>query len=213
VCSIQAIADALKVKWVVAQGYVKEVRQQWRIEQVEAFSYAKEQEYARLDKIEEQAWIGWNRSLEDSVKTITGRGKKPIIERVPQSGDPRFLTNIEKCVESRRKMLGLDEPIKVDMRAQIQQQSIEIKKLVVDNETNIEFLRQKLIGGPAPQLTDSAEPSSLDVPSIPGDGSERGSVEANKAFDDSGRNNNADGNMPPAITVPSKPVRVRPRLD
>lgn len=72
-----------------------------------------------LNHVENQAWQGWYRSMEDAEKTVVRKrvlkaiekGAKPqtetvtIKEIIGQAGDPRFLTVITRASDTKAKML------------------------------------------------------------------------------------------------------------
>ena len=104
---------------------IKACRQLWRSQVVGAIQEKKLQELARIDELEHEAWKAWHRSNGTHRKTVTksSPGKSTGAESAQDPGpaevtttaekllgDPRFLDQIHKCVEQRRKILGLDEP-------------------------------------------------------------------------------------------------------
>lgn len=113
-CSFQNIARDVGI-----------IRARWRKEMVEDFDELQQAELGRLDWLEEQAIIGWERSLAEAQKVVERlpRTATEIEEsdggfvteraRLTQYGDPRFLEQIRKYSEDRRKILGLDAPVKV----------------------------------------------------------------------------------------------------
>ncbi len=103
------------------------IRARWRKAMIEDFDELQQAELGRLDWLEEQAIEGWIRSLQDGEKIVERlpRGEDEQADANPktgflkertsyaQSGDPRFLEQIRKYSEDRRKILGLDAPVKV----------------------------------------------------------------------------------------------------
>lgn len=94
-------------------------REQWRTRAVEAIEVHKQRELGRIDHLEVEAWKGWERSIGKvkTIKTESGTGAQGPIDKTSETtekkaGDPRFLDIVGKCVESRRKILGLDAPIR-----------------------------------------------------------------------------------------------------
>ena len=79
------------------------------------FNEAKAQELAKIDEVERQAWVAWERSQEDaeSTKVVeTASDKRYEAQTKGQAGDPRFLDIVMKCVDRRCKILGVDAPVK-----------------------------------------------------------------------------------------------------
>jgi hypothetical protein len=102
-------------------------REQWRTRAADAIEQHKQRELGKIDIIEVEAWRAWKRSI-GIAKTVTTKNttieapdgsndiELPAEERTVReedlAGDPRFLEIARKCVEDRRKVLGLDAPVK-----------------------------------------------------------------------------------------------------
>ena len=96
---------------------IETVRDHWRESAIRDFDAAKARELAKIDEAERNYWIGWNRSLKDREKVATeldgGEQVKQVKKLIEgQSGDPRMLDGVLKCVEQRSKILGLHAPEK-----------------------------------------------------------------------------------------------------
>lgn len=95
-------------------------REQWRTKCSEAIDKLKMRELARIDHLEAEAWKAWKRSIGIHTKTTKKSGTRPgpqggafeeeREEKEKLAGDPRFLDVVSKCIESRRKILGIDAP-------------------------------------------------------------------------------------------------------
>jgi hypothetical protein len=100
-------------------------REEWRTRYADAIESHKQRELAKLDVVEIEAWRAWQRSIgkyviETRKSTVIGETKAEGVDEVPGeeitrkterlAGDPRFLQIIQGCIESRRKILGLDAP-------------------------------------------------------------------------------------------------------
>jgi hypothetical protein len=95
---------------------LKAIREEWRRDRVEYTQHAIDQELAKIDAAEAQAWRGWRRSLRDAeTKTTKTTADDETTVVKGQSGDPRFLTVVLTCVERRAKLLGLDAATKIDL--------------------------------------------------------------------------------------------------
>ena len=91
----------------------------------------KARELARIDRVEREAWAAWDRSVGEVSKSSTKtkaiaqkyvehpeRGPELVsqsaIEKTvhteQHAGDPRFLSVVQKCIDQRRAILGLDAP-------------------------------------------------------------------------------------------------------
>lgn len=96
---------------------LKAVRSEWKESRVADFNEKVEEELAKIDHIEREAWEGWKRSCKDAERSqieVTD-GKKTVKKsKQGQAGDPRFLEVVGKQIERRCKLLGLDAPTKVE---------------------------------------------------------------------------------------------------
>ena len=189
---------------------VKAIRQEWRQDMVEMFDHAKEEQLKRIDKVEEQAWKAWNRSckLEQKIKRVkTATGKvRLLLDGEPEpteSGEPKFLVIVRNCCEDRRKLLGLDEPEKIDIRGTIGVANLELQKTIEGNGDYIEYRRQ---------LALSASTGQSVITVLPSNGDQQREVETSQAPYVVGYPSSANGNGK-AIATPTKTNRPRPRFD
>jgi hypothetical protein len=95
---------------------LKLLHRRWLKESNYKIDRYKARELARLDKIEREYWQAWERSIEKKP-IIAPNGKVVMIDDEIQyfspDGDPRFLAGIERIVEQRRKIFGIDAPTKI----------------------------------------------------------------------------------------------------
>lgn len=85
------IAIALKVSDAVITQDIKAIRADWRQVRLQTYNHWLEQELAKLEMLEREAWEGWCRSKKEG-----------------QAGDPRFLMSVLSFIEKRWKLLGFD---------------------------------------------------------------------------------------------------------
>ena len=122
----QEMAAALNTTQQQVSYDIKAIQKAWRESSLIDMNEAKQQELERVDKLEREYWQAWEESKKDA-ETITKKGKgidesgKPNLndftaQRKGQTGDPRFLAGIERCIERRCKLLGLDSPEKYDIK-------------------------------------------------------------------------------------------------
>lgn len=113
---------------------LKILHTRWLKSGLRDFDELKGEQLAKLDKLETEYWEGWERSKGDevsveaeiekgdpapsNVRSHLTRGKKQIKNR---DGNPVFLNGVLKCVERRCAILGLDAPLKVDLRHYLEQ--------------------------------------------------------------------------------------------
>jgi hypothetical protein len=120
--SMAAIGRMMSISSQTVYKDICWAREQWRTRAADAIEAHKQRELARIDAVEVEAWRGWQRSCRPEVSETERSGTRPGDQgghfeersrtRKGQAGDPRFLQIIEGCIESRRKILGLDAPVK-----------------------------------------------------------------------------------------------------
>ena len=99
---------------------LKVIYKEWREQRSEFIEEKMELELAKLDKIETECWEAWERSKEGRRKTVIDGGELNqagmsggrLREREVETtfGDTRFLDIIQKCMERRAALLGLNAP-------------------------------------------------------------------------------------------------------
>jgi len=96
----------------------------WRSSALRDITEVKAEELAKLDRLEKEAWIAWDRSVgrHNSHTTKTGRvDRDGIVIKEPEvtvkvdtlDGDPRFMAIILDCQKRRAELMGLNAPQKV----------------------------------------------------------------------------------------------------
>jgi hypothetical protein len=108
-----AIAERLDIAQSTVSADLKAIQQSWRESAIRDFDLARVIELQKLDRIEREAWAGWERSQKpEQAARITGQGngERSVKFIRNQVGDPRFLDQIQKCVAHRRVLLQLDLP-------------------------------------------------------------------------------------------------------
>ena len=116
------IAQKLKMSPQQISVDLKIVRNQWMDRAVESIDKRKSEELAKLDRVELEAWQAWDRSqrqrTEKMEKDIQGGRDGSRTEnstrKIKYIGDPRFLEVVERCIERRCKIIGIDAPQKID---------------------------------------------------------------------------------------------------
>lgn len=130
--SLQAIADEVKVSVVTVWKDMKALSQAWIEQSIESFDARKQIEIEKLNQLEMTAWQAWQKSCENAeferkrkefirkeveVKDAKGKIKKGF-KLLPfkvhtettskgQTGDSKFLDIIQKCIETRLKVMGV----------------------------------------------------------------------------------------------------------
>lgn len=116
--SISQIASKINLsRWVVTTD-LQFIRNEWKAARVGFVDQAVLEQLEKIDQLEREAWAAYERSCrpaksttiteDDDGNTVTK------IERRESAGDPRFLALVDKQVEQRRKLLGLDAPVKTE---------------------------------------------------------------------------------------------------
>ncbi|MGE4105519.1 MAG: hypothetical protein AB7E74_26435 [Pirellulales bacterium] len=110
-----AIAEELGVAQSTISEDLRAIEREWRESTIRDFELSRRIELRKLERIEREAWLGWDRSQKPAQSAdIPGDGVQPSRKRVRnQYGDPRFLDQIHKCIAGRRALLGLDAPTKI----------------------------------------------------------------------------------------------------
>ena len=97
---------------------LKAVREMWLASAVRDFDALKAEQLAKIDHVEAEAWGAWVRSQQPREVTLTERTEgekashKASVRREGQAGDPRFLERVQKCIDQRCEILGLNAPKK-----------------------------------------------------------------------------------------------------
>lgn len=101
---------------------LRKIRGMWLESAVRDFDTMRSQELAKVDKLEATYWEAWDRSLSEFEKKSVKRktletGGQEVSEEVAKEkrdGNPAFLAGVERCIERRCKILGLDAPAKIE---------------------------------------------------------------------------------------------------
>lgn len=109
----------------VTQGQIsqdlKAIRAAWLASAVRDFDALKAQELAKIDAVEREYWLAWERSKKDKEISVQEGGevdpqtrkpriKKVVLRKEGQAGNPAFLAGVLTCIERRCSILGLDAP-------------------------------------------------------------------------------------------------------
>lgn len=101
---------------------------QWRDERIHDITQQKLVELTKIDKLEQTYWDAWEKSIENHKRKaeklrgeIKGNESKPSFREtietdIREFGEPRYLQGIERCIDKRCKLLGLDAPVKMDLQ-------------------------------------------------------------------------------------------------
>src|SRR5262245_2147340 len=111
---------------------IKVIRSDWRSNQIKNFEMLKNQELAKCDIVEIEAWKGWARTVGlHKVKRqelgVAGDGspnKRLVTTEEKFAGDPRFLAIVMTCVKQRCDILGINSPIETRLTGRLSIQDL-----------------------------------------------------------------------------------------
>ena len=116
---------------------IREIKSDWRKAGDQDFQAQKAEEIARLNRLEQEYWTAWFKSIREPAARVKARtldGKIIAMERdtLPAIGNPRYLQGIGNCIELRCKILGVYTPklAITDWRTQAAQVGIDPERLV-----------------------------------------------------------------------------------
>lgn len=110
------IAQELNLTQATISRDLEHVQTAWRESSIRDFDAQRDLEIARLNQIEKEAWAAWERSQQPAqTAVVSGAAGSQTAKRTlrHQCGNPRFLELALRCNEERRKLLGLDAPLKI----------------------------------------------------------------------------------------------------
>ena len=135
-----SIAAQVGVSTRMVGKYLEQIEKEWRQSALRDFDDLRGIQLAKIDELEREYWQAWERSQKPKTRTrqeVTPRKDKEtgatkmvadkVIKEVSESvGDPRWLDGVQKCIERRCKMLGLDAPETIDIRLEQQKIAQEV---------------------------------------------------------------------------------------
>lgn len=108
------------------------IRKMWQEECVLDYKTALAAQLAKLDKTECEAWAAWQRSMNPIVTTKESPDGEIEVITKTSAGDPRFLSEVQGCIDKRAKLMGLYAPEKHDH--QFGGERVTIVEVLVDNK-------------------------------------------------------------------------------
>jgi hypothetical protein len=94
---------------------LRTIRGEWQESALMDFDARRAEELARIDQLEWHYWTAWEASKQEKETTSSEQVTKPngeqvkaAIRKTGQTGDPRYLLGVERCIDRRCKLLGLD---------------------------------------------------------------------------------------------------------
>jgi hypothetical protein len=108
-----AIASHLKIPQGTVSRDLVAMREFWRDFPVYDFEKVRFEQLQKIDLVEAEAWAAWQRSQQQRRTAALTRGKAGEQSRsslTDQTGDPRYLREIARCVAQRNAMIGVQPP-------------------------------------------------------------------------------------------------------
>jgi DNA-binding transcriptional ArsR family regulator len=132
--SIRKIAEIMGLSKSIVSSDLTKLYDKWKERTMRDIGEIKGRELAKLEKIETELWVLFEKSKDDSVRTMTkvsgskSTGKSPSAERIEtvqkNIGDAKILDSISKVVEQKCRLLGL-EKIKVEVSGSIETEQLK----------------------------------------------------------------------------------------
>ena len=108
-----AIAKEIGITQPAIVNDLKVIRKEWAERRVASFDQHVSNELAKIDNLERVAWEAWEASqlpsqrtserVVDGISSIRNTSEK-------RDGNPAFLAQVERCIEKRIKLMGLNAP-------------------------------------------------------------------------------------------------------
>ena len=98
---------------------LKVLRKRWLQSSIVNIDEAKARELARVDHLEREYWEAWEKSKNPhkttASKKVNGEQVEKTIQGETGTGDPRYLSGVQWCINKRCEVLGLDAPSRTDV--------------------------------------------------------------------------------------------------
>ncbi len=131
---------------------LKKIREMWKERATQDYAARLAEELARMDAVEKEAWAAWERSQKDA-ETITVRenanGISEERQRKGQTGNVAYLETVQRCIETRLKLLGV---LKNDPHLQVFFQANSSQTVNVGIDWDELYERQDLAANPVTRL-------------------------------------------------------------
>lgn len=113
------IADALGLARTQIAYDLKTIRERWIASSVRNFDEERGIALAKIDVLERTYWDAWVKSCEEKTRKSIQQNpfgdKSTSVTTETLLGNPAYLQGVERCIEQRRKILGLDAPSKTEV--------------------------------------------------------------------------------------------------
>jgi hypothetical protein len=125
---------------------LKTLHQRWLASALVDYDAAQAVEIAKINQLEEEYWVAWERSVGQRVTQTTrafaggerrSQSRAVILKREDTVGDPRFLQGVQWCISKRIEILQLKLPERViveDWRTEAQEAGLDPDRIVAELE-------------------------------------------------------------------------------
>jgi hypothetical protein len=122
------IAEELGLTPMMVSRDIKALHKEWLQSSILDYNTLKSNELAKIDHLEITYWGAWLESCEDA-ETIRQEGKaldkqlqpsKVVRTSKGQTGDPRYLSGVQWCINKRCEILGIDAPKQINYKSDVQ---------------------------------------------------------------------------------------------
>jgi len=119
----QDIADQIGHSQSTVSEYIRDLSEDWIRDGIFNMDEAKRAELAKINALEVEAWHAWRRSvgLKNRKTRTTGTSAQgnavdeTSVVKWREAGDPRFLVQIQWCINKRCEILGINAPQKSEL--------------------------------------------------------------------------------------------------
>lgn len=129
----QEIADAFDLTRTQIAYDLKTIRARWIASSVRNFDEERGIALAKIDVLERTYWDAWVKSCEEKTRKSISQNpfgdKSTSVTTETLLGNPAYLQGVERCIEMRRKILGLDAPTKTELSGTV---TTRVTRIVVE---------------------------------------------------------------------------------
>lgn len=126
------------------------IRKQWEKSTLFNFNEQRCRELAKIDQLERTYWEAWERSLgkiSQTTQSFRSEDGEVVMDKGTQqerelSGNPAYLVGVERCIEMRVKLLGLNSP----QIMQLVNESFDMEKWIADRSNRLADVVSALAG-------------------------------------------------------------------
>jgi len=106
-----------KVSMVFAD--LRRAKAEWREEYLTDIKESMLKQLKELDVLKQEMWEAWEKSKQDKDIVISGGKSGDYTKTVESDGNPAFASQIDRIIERKCKILGLDAPQKLNISGEV----------------------------------------------------------------------------------------------